>query len=176
MASVFTVENLAGIVFWVLVGATAAGAMLATNARRLIRAVAGLALCLIGVAGLYYFLSSPFLAVMQMLIYVGAVCVTIVFAVMLADQDDEERASKKNPVTDILAFAVGGLLFIGLAFLGSNKGSWPVAAMKNNAGGLTEIGNSLLTSYSMVFELISVVLLLAIIGALVLARTGRDKV
>jgi NADH-quinone oxidoreductase subunit J len=52
---------------------------------------------------------------------------------------------------------------------------WPVAAAKINDGSVKDIGQSLLTTYSMVFELISVLLLLAIIGALVLARAGRDK-
>jgi len=50
--------------------------------------VTGLALCCIGLAGLYYFLNSPFLALMEILIYVGAVCVTIVFGVMLSETDE----------------------------------------------------------------------------------------
>lgn len=174
MSSLLTVQGLAGVVFWVLVGATVVGAMIATNARRLIRAVSGLALCFIGVAGLYYFLSSPFLAAMQMLIYVGAVCVTIVFAVMLADPNNEDEPGRKASMPMLYGFAVGVLLFFGLAVLG-RKTSWLVASERVNDGNLTAVGNALLTKYSMVFELISVVLLLAIIGSLVLARAGRDK-
>jgi NADH-quinone oxidoreductase subunit J len=174
MSSLLTVEGLAGIVFWVLIGATVVGAMIATNAKRLIRAVSGLALCFIGVAGLYYFLNSPFLAAMQMLIYVGAVCVTIVFAVMLADPNNEDESGKRSPITGYLGFVVGLLLFLGLGVLG-RKTSWFAASERINDGNIAAIGNALLTKYSMVFELISVVLLLAIIGSLVLARAGRDK-
>ena len=84
MRSLFTAEGLAGLVFLLFVATTVCGGVIATNSVRLTRAVTGLAMCLIGVAGLFYFLNSPFLAAMEMLIYVGAVCVTIVFAIMLA--------------------------------------------------------------------------------------------
>ena len=174
MSSILTVEGLAGIVFWVLIGATVTGAMIATNARRLIRAVTGLALCFIGVAGIYYFLNSPFLAAMQMLIYVGAVCVTIVFAVMLVDPNNEDESGKRSSLTTLYGFVVGVLLFFGLGVL-ARKAAWLVPSERINDGNLTAVGNALLTKYSMVFELISVVLLLAIIGSLVLARAGRDK-
>lgn len=174
MSSLLTVEGLAGVVFWMLIGATVTGAIIATNARRLTRAVTGLALCFIGVAGIYYFLNSPFLAVMQMLIYVGAVCVTIVFAIMLAEPNDIKQSGKSNSITSVLGMIVGGLLFFGLGVL-AHKTSWVPAAIRSNDGSISEIGNALLTEYSMVFEMISVVLLLAIIGSLVLARAGRDK-
>lgn len=75
-------------VFAVAVGATVAGALIAVLATRIIRSVCGLALCCCGLAGLYYFLQSPFLSLMEILIYVGAICVTIIFAVMLAEPDE----------------------------------------------------------------------------------------
>lgn len=174
MSTLLTVEGLAGVVFWVLIGAAVAGALIATNAKRLTRAISGLALSFIGVAGIYYFLSSPFLAVMQMLIYVGAVCVAIVFAVMLAGPNNEEESESVLSVTSIMGLGVGILLCYGLAVLGKST-SWHAVGQRLNDGNLAAMGNSLLTTYSMVFELISVVLLLAIIGALVLARAGRDK-
>ncbi|MEE4243021.1 MAG: NADH-quinone oxidoreductase subunit J, partial [Desulfopila sp.] len=77
-------DQLVGVVFLFMIGITLAGGLIACNAVRLVRAVAGLILCFVGVAGLYFFLNSPFISMMQMLIYVGAVAVTISFAVMLA--------------------------------------------------------------------------------------------
>lgn len=175
MIALLTAEGLAGLLFLFIVAVTVLGGLIAINSTRLPRAVSGLALCFIGVAGLYYYLNSPFLAVMEMLIYVGAVCVTIVFAIMLADPGDEERAGRQSAVAAPLSFGVAALLVWGLAFLGYNT-MWPAAAAKINDGSVKAVGVSLLTTYSMVFELISVVLLLAIIGSLVLARAGRDKV
>lgn len=65
-------------VFGASVLVTLAGALLAVSTVRIIRSVCGLALCCVGLAGVYYFLHSPFLALMQILIYVGAVCITII--------------------------------------------------------------------------------------------------
>jgi NADH-quinone oxidoreductase subunit J len=175
MISLFTAEGLAGLIFLFIVAVTIGGGLIAINATRLPRSVSGLALCFIGVAGLYYFLSSPFVAVMEMLIYVGAVCVTIVFAIMLADPGDEKRVGRQSAISTPISFGVGALLFWGMTLLGLNT-MWPAAAARVNDGSVKAIGRSLLTTYSMVFELISVVLLLAILGSLVLARPGRDKI
>lgn len=172
--SLFSAEGLAGLVFLFFIAVTVAGALIATNAGRVIRAVAGLAMCFLGVAGLYYFLSSPFVALMKILIYVGAVCVTIVFAVMLAEPTLDEQCRKKNVLGGLLSMAVGVLLTWGLASL-AYKTTWDRVAVKMGDGSLEAVGKSLLTTYSMVFELISIVLLVAIIGALVLARGGREK-
>ncbi|MFO7606354.1 MAG: NADH-quinone oxidoreductase subunit J [Desulfurivibrionaceae bacterium] len=174
MISLFTAEGLAGLVFLFIVAVTVGGALIAVGSHRLPRAVAGLAICFIGVAGLYYFLLSPFVAVMEMLIYVGAVCVTIVFAIMLADPGDEQKVGRRSAIAAPVSFGVGALLFWGLALLGINT-MWPAAAAKVNTGSVTDIGHALITNYGMVFELISLVLLLAIIGSLVLARGGRGK-
>jgi len=96
MVSLFSVEGLSGLLFFCFIGLTLAGAVIATSARSLIRSVAGLALCFLGVAGLYYYLNSPFVALMQILIYVGAVCVTIIFAVMLAGSSELKQLTQRN--------------------------------------------------------------------------------
>ena len=80
-------QMIVGAVFLLCAATTVAGALIAALTGRIIRSVCGLAICCIGLAGLYYFLHSPFLALMEILIYVGAVCVTIVFAVMLAEPE-----------------------------------------------------------------------------------------
>jgi len=174
MVPLFSAEGLSSLVFIFIVMTTVLGAVIATHSARLIRAVTGLAICFIGVAGLYYYLNSPFVALMEMLIYVGAVCVTIVFAVMLADPNPKGEAGKSSIFTGPLSFALGILLFWGLSAL-AGKTNWVASSGTINDGSLEEVGRSLLTNYSMAFELISVVLLLAIIGALVLARQGRTR-
>lgn len=172
MISLWSPEGLAGLVFLALVVITVTGALIAACSVRLIRSVTGLAVCFIGVAGLYYFLRSPFLAVMEMLIYVGAVCVTIAFAVMLADPNPELQIDKESALAGPFSFFVSGIFFWGLAAL-AVRTDWIYPAYRVNDGSVEEVGRSLLTTYSMVFELISVVLFVAIIGSLVLARSGR---
>jgi NADH-quinone oxidoreductase subunit J len=152
------------------------GAVLAVTSARLIRSVCGLAICCFGLAGLYYFLHSPFLALMEILIYVGAVCVTIVFAVMLAEPDEPARTEKSGStlVWGGMAFVTAGCLFAGLFWLGY-RGNWSAPAGPVSDGSIAAIGRALLTSYSMAFELISLALLVAILGALAIARAGRTR-
>lgn len=164
-------------IFILCLAATIAGALIAVLTSRLIRSVCGLAVCAFGLAGLYYFLHSPFLALMEILIYVGAVCVTIVFAIMLAEPD--EPANDEKPGAAVLwgaiaVAAAGGILW-GLRRLDA-RANWPVPETVSQSGSIKAIGLSLLTTYSLAFELISLVLLVAIIGALVIARTGRGRV
>ena len=165
-----------GAIFLLCVATTIAGALLAALTARIIRSVCGLAICCIGLAGLYYFLHSPFLALMEILIYVGAVCVTIVFAVMLAEPDepvrDEDIGSKV--LWGTVALLVSGAIFWGLWRLGAHQ-DWTTPASRVSDGSISAIGKSLLTTYSMAFELISLALVVAIIGALAIARTGRTK-
>ncbi len=171
--AILSAEGFVGLIFLATIGLIVAGALIATTSRRLVRSVAGLAVCFTGVAGVYYFLLSPFLAMMQMLIYVGAVSILIAFAIMMATPEGEDTASVKGAgLAGPLGFAVGALIFAALSILGLNTG-WQVFPRKGS-GQIKEIGTALLTNYSMVFELISIVLLLAIIGALVLARRGRS--
>lgn len=174
MVSLFSMEGLSGLLFFAFLGITLAGALVATSARSLIRSVAGLALCFLGVAGLYYYLNSPFVALMQILIYVGAICVTIIFAVMLAESSELKQVTRRNVLVGPLAFLVSGLLVFALAGL-ALKTEWLASPCLVNRGTVEDLGQSLLTTYSMSFELISVVLLVAVVGSLVLARHGRDK-
>lgn len=172
--SLASAEGLSGLLFLVFVLVTVAGALIAVHTRQLIRAVAGLGLCFIGVAGLYYSLGSPFVALMQVLIYVGAVCVTIIFAVMLADPVECPRPAKTAVFFGALAVIASAGLIWALATLGLRT-PWKALPGASGQGSVDQLGVSLLTSYSMSFELISVVLLVAIIGSLVLARLGRSK-
>ncbi len=172
--SLFSAEGLVGIIFLVTVSLVIIGAFIAVNSRRLVRAVAGLALCFTGVAGVYYFLLSPFLAMMQMLIYVGAVAILIAFGIMLATPEEAQAIGRKNLplLVGPLGASLGALIFAAMSLLAVNT-EWQVFPRKGE-GDILALGKSLLTTYSMVFELISIVLLMAIIGALVLAQRGRN--
>jgi NADH-quinone oxidoreductase subunit J len=170
--SLFSVEGLVGVVFLIMVAITIIGGLIACNSERLVRSVAGLIVCFVGVAGLYFFLNSPFIAMMQILIYVGAVAVTISFAIMLAAPEEKKRVGPSGPLAGPLGFATAALLAGGFSIL-AIRTEWPVM-QKINDGSIKAIGIHLLTEYSMVFELISIVLLIAILGALVIARGGRE--
>ena len=172
--SLFSAEGVVGVIFLLTVALVITGAMIAVNAKRLVRAVAGLAVCFTGLAGVYYFLLSPFLAMMQMLIYVGAVSILIAFGIMMATPEEQQTAGMKHRPTlaGPLAFSVAALIFAALTMIGA-KTQWQFFP-RQSAGDIKAMGMALLTTYGFVFELISIILLLAIIGALVLAQRGRN--
>lgn len=164
-------------IFIAFIAITVTGALIAAFTKRIIRSVCGLAICSLGLAGLFYFLNSPFLALMEILIYIGAVCVTIIFGVMLTEPDEPtpENFTKPFPViTPLISLAISAGVFFGIAKL-SLSGNWQAPAVLVSEGSVKDIGIRLLTTYSVPFELISLVLLVAILGALVIARSGRTK-
>ena len=161
-------------IFLLCLGTLATGALIAVLSTRLIRSVCGLAICCVGLAGMYYFLRSPFLALMEILIYIGAVCVTIVFAVMLAEPDEAAEGRQHSLLWGTVALGVAAAIFWGLWQLGTRT-TWAAPSVRANAGAVEDIGKSLLTTYSLAFEIISLALLVAILGALAIARTGRTK-
>ena len=165
-----------GGVFLLCAATTVAGALIAALTARIIRSVCGLMICCLGLAGLYYFLHSPFLALMEILIYVGAVCVTIIFAVMLAEPEESVQDDKRASAVlwGGFAFLICAAIFWGLWQLGAHH-DWTAPATRVNDGSVEAIGKSLLTTYSLAFELISLALLVAVVGALAIARTGRSK-
>jgi NADH-quinone oxidoreductase subunit J len=149
------------------------GGVIAVGAKKLIHNVLGLATSLIGVAGLYVYLGTHFIAAMQILIYVGAVCISITFAVMLARTPQEEEVDPmRRPVKVAAGFvtAVFAGLMIGTIALSA---PWAAAPAVTVDGSVVNVGSRLLTGYALVFELISLVLLVAIVGSVVLARRGR---
>ena len=116
-------QMIVGGIFLLCIATTVVGALIAALTARIIRSVCGLAICCIGLAGLYYFLHSPFLALMEILIYVGAVCVTIVFAVMLAEPDEPVRDENRGSTLLWGGFAlvISAAIFWGLWRLGAQQ-------------------------------------------------------
>ena len=160
------------LIFSGFVGLTLFGTVVAALAHRLVRNICGLALSFIGLAGLFYFLHSPFLALMQVLIYVGAICVVIMFALMLAEPHNETVTPRRDAVKSVAGLLVAGLFAATLIILTCHA-SWMPPSEQVNSGTVQDLGRALLNRYGFAFELISVLLLLAILGALVVARSGR---
>jgi len=167
----FMTEALAQAAFWVVVGLTLAGAVIAVFPRNIVYNVLGLVLALTGVAGLYVFLGSMFIGLMQLLIYVGAVCVAIVFAIMLSRPLHLEVPERRLP--KVLMASIASFIFM-VAIIGVNlRTAWKPAVERSTDWSVVTIGELLLTRYDLVFEVISLVLLVAILGAIVTAGFSR---
>lgn len=143
--------------------------------RNIVRAAIWLLGTLGAAAGLYFALSATFLAVVQLILYVGGVLILIVFGVMLTSRDP--RLQPIVPRREIAAaIGVAAILLIGMlmVFLGT---PWPVLPDATPTAEMVEvkqIGRALLTTYLLPFELISVLLLAVLIGAAYLARPAAS--
>ncbi|MRR55767.1 MAG: NADH-quinone oxidoreductase subunit J [Deltaproteobacteria bacterium] len=161
------------LIFFGFVAVTLGGALIAALSRQMVRSVCGLAVSSLGLAGLYYLLASPFLALMHILIYVGAVCVVLMFALMLSEPQEQRRSKRGEALIAIGGLLIAGLFSVVLILLISAT-RWVPPAQQSGYS-VQDLGRALLTRYGFAFELISVVLLLAILGALVIARSGRGS-
>ncbi|MGA7576692.1 MAG: NADH-quinone oxidoreductase subunit J [Desulfobaccales bacterium] len=173
MSVLLSPENLASAAFILIAALTILGALIAVAARKIFHNVLGLALALFGVAGLFVYLNSPFVALMEILIYVGAICVAICFAVMLSEPQYLPRPPR-NPWKIAAALAGALAVFIFLSLL-LKKTTWIPAPVRATDWSVTTLGHYLLTTYSLIFEVVSLLLLVAMLGAMVTARGGRGR-
>ena len=165
-------ESAAKAAFYVVAAGTLAGAWAAVAARNLFRAALGLAVALFGVALLYLFLEAEFLAVVQILVYVGAILTLLVFGVMLTSRIADPAVSRWNRQAG-LTLALTAVLGLGLAHLLAH-GPWTVRAGTEPVK-LPVLGHTLLSSYLLPFELLSVLLLGALVGAIFIARKDPQE-
>jgi len=147
---------------------TLAGALIAVTLRNVLHAIFGLALALLGLAGLFVVLNTPFVAIMEVLIYVGGITVAMIFAVMLSTVASTRAV--ETPRRRAAAALVALALFATVAPILVATEFGPPAIQPEAAWAVEALGVNLLDRFNVVFEALSVVLLLAIIGAIVIAK------
>jgi NADH-quinone oxidoreductase subunit J len=168
-------EVFAKIAFGIYLLLAVGGGLMAVLSRSLIRALMGLILSLFGVAGFYFLLAAPFVALMQILIYLGAVTILIFLAIMLTRAAVGGEESEKRPGKRLLLALMTG--FIPAIILAAIIKVYPLPSKAVPVEvSLSSLGQALLGPYVLAFEFISVVLLVAMAGAVLLAferKKGR---
>lgn len=154
--------------FFVMAAIALGGALMAVAARNLIRAALGLIIALIGVAGIYFVLEAEFVAVVQILIYVGAISILILFAVMLTRGLMNRDLPAQNAQWIAAAF-ISLVMFAALLYVALSA-NWRAVETKVAGDLIPKIGTELMTTYLLPFEAVSLLLLAALIGAIVIAR------
>ena len=155
------------IAFWVLAVLSGVSAVFVVATRNVVHAALGLAAALVGAAGLFILFGAEFVGLAQILIYVGAVVILFLFGIMLTS------AARGRPVVDndqrAMALVVSLAVFVVLAvgILASYGGR---TLRLDVAFPTAELGNALFTRWILPFEAVSVLLLAALVGAIVLAR------
>jgi NADH:ubiquinone oxidoreductase subunit 6 (subunit J) len=156
------------IAFWILAIVGVIAALAVVLLRDIFRAALSLVLCFLTVAGLYITLSADFLAAVQILIYVGAISVLIILAIMLTREVQHGSLSNR---LQIPAFIVAALFLGGVVFAMLNT-SWPVSSAAPLAPTTPAIAGLLFGEGGFILpvEIAPILLLAAIIGAIALAR------
>ncbi len=159
------------IFFWAVAGVSLLSALLVVTVQNVVRAAVWLMLTLFTVAIFYVFLSADFLAAVQVLVYIGGIIVMILFTVMFTRRSGEE--SYAAPSKGLLTFA-GAALFCGglFAYLyrGLRQATFQVRSEPAVGSTLRRIGDSLLTRHVVAFEVVSILLLMALVGAVILIK------
>ena len=152
------------VAFWILAALTLASAGGVMASRNLIHAVLFLIVAFLGVSGFFILLSADFLAMAQIIIYVGAISVLILFAIVLTP-----RAERDNSETSMVlpALLLGTTLAAVLLFV-LYDANW-------NVTNVEVLGSALLSVWVLPFELASVLLTAALVGALMIVRRQEDE-
>ena len=138
------------------------------------------ALSLVGtffcLGSIYVMLNAEFVAVIQVLIYAGAIMVLFLFVLMLLSSSDTKMSSNKWTLGKILAGLLSLGIFVQIAYLFTGnelklgtKGEYPIEVVEE-IGSIALIGRLLFTDYILSFEIIVILLLVAVIGAVVIAK------
>lgn len=164
------------VLLFILFGALAIGCALAMVAQRnpLYSAISLIGV-FISLACLYVMLAAPFIAAVQVVVYAGAIMVLVVFVIMLLNVEEEERRRPRLRFLVPLAVGLAAVLVAEVAFILVSVQEFSVtpATGASDVGLTHSIGSALFTRYLLPFEITSILLLMAIVGAMTLARRSR---
>ena len=159
------------LLFYAAGALTIGGALGVVMTRNIVYAAFALLVSLFGVAGLFLVAFAEFLALVQVLIYGGAIVIVVLFALMLTRIEDFERLSDNRqwPLAAVAGLGIFGLLVAAVL-------ETSVRTVPRQGIGVSALGESLFRDWAVPFEVASLVLLVALIGAVVMVRTygGRD--
>lgn len=163
--------NMFNIVFYAIAALTLSSAAMMVFSRNVIYSAVGLLFALMGVAGFYVLLAADFVAVVQILIYVGGILVLLLFGVMLSQRitSIEMNTGAMQIIPAVLV--VGGVLAILIRMIYTTP--WNQIPLAEYAPTTEPIGILLMTDFLIPFEIASVLLLAALIGAAFIARKER---
>ena len=153
--------------FYFLAGILLFSAVMVVTLHNIFHCALFLTAALISLAGIYFYLNAPLLGAMQLIIYVGAIMILVIFAIMLTSRISDRllRASNRQVIPALLTLAAA--LYLSIDAL--RKTAFP-QNLGQTFDPIYDLGRELLTTYLLPFELISLILLVGLVGAIVVAR------
>ncbi len=162
--------------FWVVAAMVIGGALFTISRKNAVAAVMSLVAVFFGLAAFYALLSAHFLAALQVLVYAGAIMVLFIFVVMVLNRDETDRVAWSGV---ILKVAVGapaiGVLAASTGYFLSQVTARHTEPPPASFGTVADVGTILFTDYLFAFEAVSVLLLIAVVAAVVVARAHKHE-
>ena len=156
------------VLFVIFGGIAVGGAILVVTRRHPMSSALCLILTLFAVAALFVLRQAHFLAAIQVIVYAGAIVVLFIFVIMLVNVPENKLPVERTTGFRILGVVAAGLLILEGALLARRVAPSPASTV--DAGSVQAVGRSLFTDYLLAFEITSVLLLAAVIGAIALAK------
>lgn len=160
------------VAFFVLSVFAIGGAVFMINFTKVVHMVISMAATMLSVAGIFFMLNAEFVAVVQVLIYSGAVTILMLFGIMLTRHTGEETPTRR-PLHRGLSFVAVAVLFAFLMW-GINTTPFPGEAADVSTFTVENIGLTVFKQFVIPFELLSVLLLVALVGAIILAKKEAE--
>jgi len=161
------------IFFYIFAASAVVMALLVVSAKNPIYSAAALIGCLLSVASIFVLQSAHLLALLQVLVYAGAIMVLILFVLMLLNLSPRELGERRITLRRVTGVYLIGTL-VTLMMIRFTKHLWaPASSLEPGFGTIEEVGKILYTTYLLPFEMVSLLLLAAIIGAVVLTRKEK---
>lgn len=160
-------------VFFIIAIFTVGASLLVVLARNIVHCAIALVASFFGVAALFILLDAEFLAATQVLLYVGGITILLLFAIMLTTRISAAGVKIMNQQVGIGALVV--IALFGIMVFANLKGFPDVVPPLSMPDNTSSIGTLLLTTYVLPFEVVSLLLLAAMVGAIILARREREK-
>ncbi len=156
--------------FYIFGGIAVASALLVVTRRNAVGSAIFLILCFFCLGVLYLLLQAHFVAVIQVLVYAGAIMVLFLFVIMLLNLSQIEFGRIRNLALKVLGAALGVVLLINILGAINRPQLSEGVPLSEGFGGTAQVGMLLFSKYLIPFEVASVLLLAAIVGAIILAR------
>lgn len=148
------------------------GAIFMISFTKVVSMVVSVAVTFLSLAGLYILLEAEFVAVSQVLIYAGGISILMIFGIMMTRHQGEEQEDRRPWHYTLLWIGVAGLF--GILFYAFQKVTFPQSEFKAPEDNTLEIGKLLFSEHVIPFELMSILLTVAFIGAIVLAKREEE--
>lgn len=164
------------IVFYLLGLMSIVSAVLSVTSRQIFRSAIYLLFTLIGIAGLYFWMDYQFIAAVQIVVYVGGIAVLIIFSIFLTQQSGERMPSP--PLSRAAAGAIASVAGAALVLVQLFRYGFVEAADTSATPAVSAIGEKMLdiNGYALPFEVVSILLLAAMVGCIVIAMRKKPQV